>query len=116
MTWLSAARWNQPGWSSSTRTAGARVSDCGSGSRKKARAGSNCRPRLSLRWLPPVERVGGADIDVFTTVRLFSQCLNVPSLFGLDGNGLFARFSGYFGQVCQSAPAADEYLMLPIAP
>ena len=24
--------------------------------------------------------------DVFTTVRLFSLCLNVPSLFGLDGN------------------------------
>jgi hypothetical protein len=24
--------------------------------------------------------------DAFTTVRLFSQCLNVPSLFGLDGN------------------------------
>ena len=24
---------------------------------------------------------------MFTTVRLFSQCLNVPSLFGLDGNG-----------------------------
>ena len=57
-----AARWSQPGWSSSTRTAGARVSGCGSGSRKKARAGSNCKRRLLLRWLPPVERVGGADM------------------------------------------------------
>ena len=45
------------GWSSSTRTAGARVSGCGSGSRKKARTGNNCKRRLSLRWLPPVERV-----------------------------------------------------------
>jgi hypothetical protein len=36
---------------------------------------------------PPVERVGGASHDVFTTVRLFRPCLNVPSLFDLDGNG-----------------------------
>ena len=42
--------------------------------------------QISLRWLPPVERVGGADMMSLTTVRLFSQCLNVPSLFGLDGN------------------------------
>ena len=31
-------------------------------SRKKACAGSNCKRRLSLRGLPPVERVGGADM------------------------------------------------------
>jgi peroxiredoxin len=49
-------------WSSSTRTAAGRVSGCGSGSGKKARAGSNCKRRLSLRGLPPVERVGGADM------------------------------------------------------
>ena len=29
---------------------------------KKARAGSNCKRRLSLRGLQPVERVGGADM------------------------------------------------------
>jgi len=39
--------WSQPGWSSSTRTARAQVSGCGSGSRIKARAGSNCKRRLS---------------------------------------------------------------------
>jgi hypothetical protein len=66
--------------------AGARVSGCGSGSRKKARAGSNCKRRLSLRWLPPVERVGGADMMSYNRPAILPM-LKRASLFGLDGNG-----------------------------
>jgi hypothetical protein len=32
-------------------------------------AGSNCKRRLSLRWLPPVERVGGADMMSSTMLK-----------------------------------------------
>ena len=80
-----AARWSQPGWSSSTRTAGARVSGCGSGSRKQARAGSKLQTQAFVTMVTAGRTGRWSRHDVFTTVRLFSQCLNVPSLFGLDG-------------------------------
>jgi transcriptional regulator with XRE-family HTH domain len=60
---------------------GAQVSGCGSGSRKKARPGSNCKRRLSLRWLPPVERVGGADMMFYNRPAILPMLKRAVSVW-----------------------------------